>query len=96
MVGNKHSDRYHISYADKRTTITVDTMLSELLAIKLKQIPETAEAHAAVRGWLQETLIRNMGDYSAPGMASHFARRYLIEFIADKRLIGKWHDWQGG
>ena len=96
MAGNKHSDKYHISYADKRTTITVDTILSEMLAIKLKQIPETDEAHSAVRGWLQDTLIENMGDQSAPGMASHFAKRYIIEFIADKRLVERWHDWQGG
>ncbi len=96
MAGNKHSDKYHITFADKRTTISLDTMLSELLAIKLNQIPETEEAHVAVRGWLQKTLIERMGDQSAPGMASHFARRYMLEFIADKRLIGKWHDWQGG
>lgn len=37
-------------------------MLSELLAIRLKQIPNTEEVHVAVRDWLQKTLIERIGD----------------------------------
>ena len=85
--------KFHITYTDRRTTISVDTILSELMAIRLKQTPGTAEAHNAVRGWLQSTLIERLGEYSG-GRSSQFAREYLILAIADKRLVDTWRDWQ--
>ena len=48
--------RYHITFGNKRTTITVDTILSQMMAIKLGETPDTLEAHGAVREWLQEML----------------------------------------
>ena len=84
--------RYHITFKDKRTTISVDKILSDMMAVKLKRTPETEEAHTAVREWLQETLINHLGDQSG-GRPSRFAQIYLIKEIADKRLLNKYEDW---
>ncbi len=88
--------KYHIVFDDKRTTISVDTILSELLAIKLGYAPDDDDAHSAVREWLQETLVSHLGDDSGPKSASQFARKYLIEQIADKKLSSKRSSWLYG
>jgi len=85
--------RFHIWFGETRTTITIDTILFELMAIKLKYSPDDEYAHSAVREWLQDTLVSKMGDDSGRKSASQFARRYLIEEIADKRLADKHLDW---
>ena len=38
----------------RRTTVSIETYLAEALALKLGKQPQTPEAHAAVRKWLQE------------------------------------------
>ncbi len=85
--------RYHITFGKKRTTITVDTILSEMLAIKLHQTPGTKDAHQAVRLWLQDTLVSRLGDYGGRNDASQWTRRCLIEAIADTKVSKKWEEW---
>lgn len=85
--------RYHITFGEKRTTITVDTILSEMMAIYLQQTPGTEAAHRAVRLWLQDTLVSRLGEYEGRNDASQFARRYLIEAIADNKISKKWEEW---
>ena len=46
-----------------------------------------------VREWLQDTIISNLGEQPGRKNATQWARRYLIEAIADKRLAGKRNDW---
>ena len=86
--------RFHITFGEKRTTITVDTILSEMMAIHLRQKPGTEEAHRAVRLWLQDTLVSNLGSYEGRNNASQYARRYLIEAIADNEISKKWVNWK--
>jgi hypothetical protein len=45
--------RYHVILGEQRTTVSLDTILSEYLALELKQEPGTPEAHTAIRAWLQ-------------------------------------------
>lgn len=86
--------RYHVRFGEHRTTLSVDTMLSELLAIKLKTTPKTKEARRAVTAWLQERLPAALGeDAGAAQSASYFARHYIIEEIAEQRLYEQWLDW---
>ena len=47
---------YHVTPGDHRTTVSIDNILSELLALKLGYDPDAPEAHAAVRQWLQDRL----------------------------------------
>jgi len=85
--------RYHITFGEKRNTISVDNILSEMMAIKLKRVPGTAEAHQVVRLWLQDTLVSRLGDYEGRNDASQYARKCLIEKIADKKISREWEDW---
>ncbi len=85
--------RFHIWFGKKRTTISVDSILFELLAIKLKYRPDDEYAHSAVREWLQDTVTSNLGDQPGRKNATQWTRRYLIEAIADKQLGRKWNDW---
>lgn len=84
------------AFGGKRTTISVDIILSELLAIKLGCIPDDDDAHGTVREWLQETLVAHLGDDDARKSASQFARKYLIEEITDKSLSKKRTLWLHG
>ena len=47
---------FHVWLGKKRTTVSLHEVLCGLLAAKLGEIPETPEAHTAVREWLQDTL----------------------------------------
>ena len=53
MVAQK---RYHIHFNNRRTTITVDSIISELLAVKLGLLPDAPGTHSTVRDWLEKTL----------------------------------------
>lgn len=88
-------DRYHIQFKNRRTTITVDRIISELLAVKLGASPGTPEAHAQVRAWFENTLHDKLGE-NVPGgnRISQDARQYAIEALVDKALMSKVWDWR--
>ena len=50
--------RYHAYRGKRRTTVSIDTMVSDFLALHLGHEPGSAEAHAAVRTWLQDEIDR--------------------------------------
>jgi len=85
--------RFHIWFGNSRTTITVDTILFELMAIKLKHQPDDEDAHYVVREWLQDTIVSKLGEQSGRKNATQWTRRYLIEAIADRRLSTKRDEW---
>lgn len=88
-------DRYHINFKNRRTTITVDRIISELLAVKLGALPDASEAHSLVRAWFEETLHEKLG-VNVPGgnRISQDARQYAIEALANKKLMDKVWDWR--
>ena len=86
--------KFHITFDTQRTTITVDSLLFEMMAIRLKVLPDNEQAHGTVQSWLQDILVSKLGDLSGRKNASQWARRYLIEAIADKRLHTRWEDWK--
>ena len=88
-------NRYHIHFKGRRTTITVDNIISELLAVKLGMLPDAPEAHALVREWLEETLHDKLGE-NVPGgnRISQYARVYAIEALADPELMNQVWDWR--
>jgi hypothetical protein len=51
-----HSHKFHVHLGELRTTVSLDKILSELLAIKLGVAPDAPEARATVRKWLQARL----------------------------------------
>ena len=83
--------RLHIRLGEQRTTISVDTILSAMLAIKLGQDP--GDTHV-VREWLQERLPAKIGtDRGIGKKASQHARILLIEAVADKKLSSAYDEW---
>lgn len=80
--------RYHIQLATRRTTISMDTVLSELLAIRLGVTPNSKAAHKKIREWLETTIHDKLGD-NPPGhsQVSQWARRSAIEAIAEGKLM---------
>ena len=88
-------NRYHINFQNRRTTITVDTFISELLAVKLGSLPDDPNAHGLVREWLETALREKLGELVPGGnRVSQYARQYAVEALADKKLMSKVWDWR--
>lgn len=91
-----HFTRYHIritkSGQDKRTTISLDKIASDLLAVALDKEPESREAHTAVREWLDNSLSEWVAfDPLLP--VSQQATYLAIQRIADPALLAKLHGY---
>ncbi|MDZ7808953.1 MAG: hypothetical protein U5L11_00950 [Arhodomonas sp.] len=83
--------RFHLRLGTRRTTATLDTMLSGYLAIHLGCTPETPQAHQAVRRWLQDRL----DEYNDPGRVavSQWLQREVITTLVDTKLSNHYLDW---
>ena len=86
-------NRYHIHFGNKRTTIKLDSLLADFLAIKLGYQPDDTQAHRAVRTWLQEKLVAELGDNPIRKNASQWARRFVVREIVDRDLSRQWKEW---
>lgn len=82
--------KLHIYLDERRTTVTIHDTLALFLAIKLKTIPVTPEAHKAIRAWAQNCV----DDANDPDMVyvSQYLQRHMITEIADKRLLNRYDD----
>ncbi|HHS8262910.1 TPA: hypothetical protein ACTUT5_003912 [Legionella anisa] len=80
--------RYHIQLDSHRTTISLDKIVSDLMAIKLKTKPGTKDAHSAVRLQLEQFIAHDLG------RAGFRLGRYITEqavlFISDNILSEKY------
>ena len=84
--------RLHIRLGEQRTTISADTILTVMLAIKLGHDPD--DAATVAREWLQARLPHKVGTDKGKGKrASQAARELMIEAIADKKLSRAYDDW---
>ncbi len=84
-------ERYHVSLGRKRTTISVDKMLSTLMSLHLNTQPNTRSARLAVRAWLQARLDEN----NDPGRSrvSQWLHGELVEALIAPALKQKYHAW---
>lgn len=86
--------RFHIQFDSRRTTITLDTIISSLLAIKLGVTPESKEAHSVVREWLEVTIKDRQGnDQRSGAKLSQWVRYYAIRAIAAPELESGYVEW---
>jgi hypothetical protein len=92
---SQFQDRYHIRFQGRRTTVTLDKILSELIAISFEVTPDMENYHSTVQQWLQVTLRNKLGD-NVPGGSSisQYARKYAIEGIARPVLVERLLDWR--
>ena len=88
-------DRYHIRFKGRRTTVTLDKILSNLIAAEFGVMPDRTNYHSTVQQWLQATLTDKLGQ-NVPGgnSISQYARLYAIEFIAKRDLMDRVIDWR--
>ena len=73
--------RYHIQLNRHRTTVAMDQIIAELLAIKLDTKPGTKEAHYAVRKQLNHFLPDDPG-MSGLGLGKYLTRKAVL-YISD-------------
>ena len=86
--------RIHVNFGDQRTTISVDRVLFELMALNLGYKPDDPAALPSVRAWIREQLPAKVGIHGGRlKQASQGARVLLIEAIADKTLSTQRDDW---
>ena len=52
-------ERYHVRLGQRRTTVSVDKIVSQYLSLHLGTTPGTLAAHTAVRAWLQSRIDLN-------------------------------------
>lgn len=71
----------------RRTTVSIETMIAELFALRLGHSLDTAEGHTSVREWLQERQDEQNMSYTDSGLLKY---QMLIE-VADKALLKKWY-----
>jgi len=76
---------------DKRTTVSLHETLATFLTLKLKEEPDTLEAHTAIRIWLQDKL----DEFDDPGRVdvSQWLQGEAIELIADRHLSKGYRAW---
>lgn len=85
--------RYHVQLNDKRTTVSLDSIVSELMAIKLGEIPGTKEAHRAIRQQMEKFISSGCSKDDLSSYVLHNIRKQAILFIADKILSEKILDY---
>jgi hypothetical protein len=87
-----NSIRYHIQLNSHRTTVSMDTILSDLLSIKLGTRPGTKEAHKAVRQQIDEFIERDRGR-PGYGVAKYVTEQAML-FISDSKLSEKYWEYR--
>ncbi len=86
--------RFHIQLGDKRTTVSIDRTLVELLALKLGEEPDSEPAHQAIRLWLQDRL----DEANDPGRykVSQWLQSEIIHGLVDKKISAAYGRWLDG
>ena len=84
-------NRYHVMLGAKRTTVTMDSIVSEFMALHLGADPHGAEGHTAVRQWAQDQLDAN----NDPGRirTSQWLLARAVETLARPSLAEKHGVW---
>ena len=76
--------RYHIQLNSHRTSVSIDTIISDLIAIKLNETPGTKEAHSAVRKQLESFVAHDLGR-SGNNLGRYITEQAIL-YISDKML----------
>jgi hypothetical protein len=87
----RQNQRFHVMRGDTRTTVSLDSTICELLALKLEVTPYSEEAHGRLRAWLQDTL----DQASDPGRShvSQWLTGEAVMFLADTAVKKRWGEW---
>lgn len=104
MPRRKTTHCYHLIIDGTRTSVTMDILLSNLLAVKLDTNPfaDGRAAHKAVRGWLQAEVNRDPGAFVSrtarrKGVTNHNSQRlkmFALRAVAAPALLRKLDDYE--
>ncbi len=83
---------YHISIKGKRSTISIDIVLDDLLAIKMARYPRSKEHHQEQREIIQRWIDSDPGKYETN--PSQEIRRKLMELLAGADVSERYWDWR--
>lgn len=90
----RNSASYHIQLKSHRTTVSLDKIISDLMAIKLGETPGTKQAHRAVRQQLEQFVSADT-DSGSTSYILYKIRKEAILFIADEIISNKYLDnWE--
>ncbi len=90
----KNLVRYHIQLKSHRTTVSLDKIMSDMIAIKLGETPGTKQAHRAVRQQLEQCVLTSSNKESASYIL-YKIRKEAILFITDNSLSEKYlNHWE--
>lgn len=92
----KRQIKYHFFIGEKkprRTTITVDLLLFEFMALKLGIAPDDDEAYSTVRLWIQDNIISTLDDSDERKNISQHVRQMLIHEIVQVKLTNRRDAW---
>ena len=90
----KNLVRYHSQLKSHRTTVSLDKIITDMIAIKLGETPGTKQAHSAVRHQLEQC-VSVRSDKESAGYILYKIRKEAILLIADTGLSEKYLDhWE--
>jgi hypothetical protein len=85
--------RYHLTRKGRETTVSIDDILVEMLALKLGHDPDSDEARTAVRAWMQDRLDKS-GDHGRQHLSQWLKARIVDNIVSDdlREAWGEWFD----
>ena len=86
------NDRYHLMLGGSRTTATMDTVVSDYLALHLKHPPRTRAAHSAVREFLQARI--DATNTAGQRRISQWLLGQVLEVLARPSIAAAYGQWQ--
>ena len=83
--------KYHVQLGDRRTTVSIDDTLSNLLSLKLGFAPGTQNALKAVQKWLQARI----DEQNDPNRirTSQWLQAQVVESLISAELAKKHDQW---
>ncbi len=82
--------RFHVALGERRTTVSMDKVLSDFLALHFGKAPGSPEAHTAIRAWAQ----RELDGSNDPGRiaVSQWLAGQALVLLARPELVEAWMD----
>jgi hypothetical protein len=82
---------YHVRLGKRRTKVTMDTIISEYLALHLRVEPGSRKAYSAVRTWMQERL--DESNDPPRYRVSQWLLGQAVEAVARPSLVEAYEKW---
>lgn len=82
---------YQLTLGDNPTTVRLDPLLNDLLALRLGACPQSTQARRTVRVWLQQQLDQTHDPRRV--RVSRWLTHQALLFLVDKPLSETYLDW---